>query len=122
MRQAPHEKVIRDFRQRMVVKGTIGYGSHKTSALRNAVQCPFGGCPGRRRGRSQQLFKMREMESVHTSVLPAGILDWDEYRKKEKGQGAGFCDREMTGSVYGICFKEYGTQAVFRMPPQRPGG
>ena len=43
--------------------------------------------------------KMREMESVLTLVLPAGITDWDEYRK-EKAKEPDFVIEEMTGSVY----------------------
>lgn len=95
-----HEKVIRDFRQRMVVKKEqADMESHKTSALGMlcgalSVAVLAGGVV-----MVNNYSKMREMESVLTSVLPAGITDWDEYRK-EKAKEPDFVIEEMTGNVY----------------------
>ena len=95
-----HEKVIRDFRQRMVVKKEqADMESHKTSALGMlcgalSVAVLAGGVV-----MVNNYSKMREMESVLTSVLPAGITDWDEYRK-EKAAEPDFVIEEIPGNVY----------------------
>lgn len=78
-----HEQVIRDFRQRMsakkeqaaMQKGAAGVLGVLCGVLTVAVMA--GGVA---------LFgnynRMRQMESVLVSVLPAGVSGWDEYQKK----------------------------------------
>ena len=122
-----HEKVIRDFRQRMVVKKEqADMESHKTSALGMlcgalSVAVLAGGVV-----MVNNYSKMREMESVLTSVLPAGITDWDEYRK-EKAKEPDFVIEEMTGSVYptealpGETGETYEGETMAETPPAKEG-
>ena len=95
-----HEQVIRDFRQRMVSrKEQAGVQNSRTSALGMlcgvlSVAVLAGGVV---------LFnnyqKMRQMESVLTSVLPAGVAGWDEYQK-QKAEEPDFIIEELPGNVY----------------------
>lgn len=95
-----HEQVIRDFRQRMVNrKEQAGVQSSRTSALGMlcgvlSVAVLAGGVV---------LFnnyqKMQQMESVLTSVLPAGVAGWDEYQK-QKAEEPDFIIEELPGNIY----------------------
>lgn len=95
-----HEKVIKDFRQRMVLKKEqAAVQSQKTSALGMlcgvlSVAVLAGGVV-----LVNNYSKMRRMESVLTSVLPAGISNWDEYQK-EKAEEPDFIIEELPGNVY----------------------
>ena len=91
-----HEKVIRDFRQRMVVKKEQADMElsliHISEPTRHSLRSPFGGCPGRRSGHGQQLFK--NAGNGKRPYLGASRRYHGLGRVPErKGQGAGFCDR-----------------------------
>ena len=43
--------------------------------------------------------KMRQMESVLASVLPAGVANWDEYQKQQ-AEEPDFIIEELPGNVY----------------------
>lgn len=95
-----HEKVIKDFRQRMVNrKEQAGAQQNKVGALGMicgvlSVAVLAGGVV---------LFnnyqKMQKMESVLTSVLPVGVSDWDQYQK-QKAEEPDFIIEELPGNVY----------------------
>lgn len=95
-----HEKVIKDFRQRMVLKKEQAAAqSQKTSALGMlcgvlSVAVLAGGVV-----LVNNYTKMQRMESVLTSVLPAGVTNWDEYQK-EKAKEPDFIIEELPGNVY----------------------
>jgi len=95
-----HEKVIKDFRQRMVAKKEqAARESHKTSALGMlcgvlSVAVLAGGVV-----LVNNYGKMQRMESVLTSVLPAGVSNWDEYQK-QKAEEPDFIIEELPGNVY----------------------
>ncbi|MCI8453946.1 MAG: peptidoglycan-binding protein [Lachnospiraceae bacterium] len=95
-----HEKVIKDFRQRMVVKksqadtqkravGSLGMlcGVLSVAVLSGGVVLV------------NNYNKMQQMESVLTSVLPAGVSGWDEYQK-QKSEEPDFIIEELPGNVY----------------------
>lgn len=95
-----HEKVIKDFRQRMV--------SHKEHAsARNSTAGALGTLCGVLSvavlAGGVVLFnnyqKMQRMESVLTSVLPVGVSNWDEYQK-QKAEEPDFIIEELPGNVY----------------------
>lgn len=95
-----HEKVIKDFRQRMAVKKDQAVRqNHKTSVL--GMMC--GGLSVAVLAGGVVLVnnytKMQRMESVLTSVLPAGVTNWDEYRK-EIANEPDFVIEELPGNVY----------------------
>lgn len=97
-----HEKVIKDFRQRMVAR------KEQATAKRNAV-----GALGTLCGvlsvavlaggvvLINNYNKMQQMESVLTSVLPAGVASWDEYQK-QKAEEPDFIIEELPGNIYPI--------------------
>lgn len=95
-----HEKVIKDFRQRMVVKKEqADRQNRKTSALGMlcgglSVAVLAGGVV-----LVNNYNKMQRMESVLTSVLPAGVTNWDEYQR-EKANEPDFIIEELPGNVY----------------------
>lgn len=95
-----HEKVIRDFRQRMTVKKEqVTARNRKTGIL--GIMC--GGLSVAVLAGGVVLVnnysKMQRMESVLTSVLPAGITSWDEYQKM-KAEEPDFVIEEAEGQVY----------------------
>lgn len=95
-----HEKVIKDFKQRMVNrKEQAGVQQNKVGALGMlcgvlSVAVLAGGVV---------LFnnyqKMQKMESVLTSVLPVGVSDWDQYQK-QKAEEPDFIIEQLPGNVY----------------------
>lgn len=95
-----HEKVIKDFRQRMTMrKEQADAGRHTAGALGMAcgllsVAVMAGGVV-----LVNNYHKMRQMETVLTSVLPAGVSNWDEYRKEKAGE-PDFIIEELAGKVY----------------------
>lgn len=78
-----HEKVIKDFRQRMTVrKEQADAGRHMSGILGTAcgvltVAVLAGGVV-----LVNNYHKMRQMESVLTSVVPAGTANWSDYLDK----------------------------------------
>ena len=95
-----HEKVIKDFRQRMNVrKAQADEKIHKTSAMGMvcgvlSVAVLAGGVV-----LVNNYQKMRRMESVLTSVLPAGAANWDEYQEQQAAE-PDFIIEELPGNVY----------------------
>lgn len=75
-----HEKVIKDFRQRMTVrKEQADAGRHMSGILGTAcgvltVAVLAGGVV-----LVNNYHKMRQMETVLTSVVPAGTANWSDY-------------------------------------------
>ena len=96
-----HEKVIKDFRQRMTVR--------KEQADAGGGICP--GSWGRRAESSRwrswrevlcssiMYHKMRQMETVLTSVVPAGTANWSDYLDK-LNQEPDFVIEERPGNVF----------------------
>lgn len=95
-----HEKVIKDFRQRMVSR-------KEQASVRNSTASALGMLCGVLSvavlAGGVVLFdnyqKMQQMESVLTSVLPVGVSDWDEYQK-QKAEEPDFVIEELPGNVY----------------------
>lgn len=95
-----HEKVIKDFRQRMVSR-------KEQASVRNSTASALGILCGVLSvavlAGGVVLFnnyqKMQQMESVLTSVLPVGVSDWDEYQK-QKAEEPDFVIEELPGNVY----------------------
>ncbi len=94
------EQVIRDFRERMTVKkeqadrqrhaaGTLGMvcGVLAVAVLAGGVALV------------NNYNKMQEMESVLTSVLPAGVGNWEEYAR-QKAEEPDFIIEEVPGSIF----------------------
>lgn len=120
-----HEKVIKDFRQRMVVKKEQAkQQSHRTSALGMicgmlSVAVLAGGVV-----LVNNYTKMQRMESVLTSVLPAGVSNWDEYQK-QKAEEPDFVIEELPGNVYptetaaGETGESYGTETMGSSVPEK---
>lgn len=94
-----HEKVIKDFRQRMVARkeqaaakrsaaGALGLlcGVLSVAVLAGGVVLV------------NNYNKMQQMESVLTSVLPVGISNWEEYRN-QKAEEPDFIIEEMPGNI-----------------------
>lgn len=95
-----HEKVIRDFRSRMSVKkeqaavqsraaGALGMlcGVLSVAVLAGGVALV------------NNYSKMQRMESVLTSVLPAGVVSWTDY-EEQKAEEPDFIIEELPGKVY----------------------
>lgn len=95
-----HEKVIKDFRQRMNLRREqADTGRHTAGALGVAcgvltVAVMAGGVV-----LVNNYQKMRQMETVLTSVLPADVSDWDEYRSGKAAE-PDFIIEELPGRVY----------------------
>lgn len=95
-----HETVIRDFRQRMVAKKEQVSAQKKTASALGmlcgvlSVAVLAGGVV-----LVNNYNKMRQMESVLASVLPAGIANWDEYQKQQ-AEEPDFIIEELPGNVY----------------------
>jgi len=95
-----HEKVIKDFRQRMAVKKEQAAAeSHKAGAL--GVLCGVLSVAVLAGGvvLVNNYGKMQRMESVLASVLPAGVTNWDEFQK-QKAEEPDFIIEEVPGNVY----------------------
>lgn len=95
-----HEKVIKDFRQRMTVrKEQADAGRHMSGILGTAcgvltVAVLAGGVV-----LVNNYHKMRQMESVLTSVVPAGTANWSDYLDK-LNQEPDFVIEERPGNVF----------------------
>lgn len=95
-----HEKVIKDFRQRMTVRKEQAYaGRHMSSVLGTAcgvltVAVLAGGVV-----LVNNYHKMRQMETVLTSVVPAGTANWSDYLDK-LNQEPDFVIEERPGNVF----------------------
>lgn len=122
-----HEKVIKDFRQRMTAR------KEQASAKRSAasalgmlcgvlsVAVLAGGVV-----LVNNYNKMQQMESVLTSVLPAGVADWNEYQK-QKASEPDFIIEELPGNIYPIDVPAGETGESYTAEPQtmasgEPGG
>ena len=120
-----HEKVIKDFRQRMVVKKEQAKEqNHRTSTLGMicgmlSVAVLAGGVV-----LVNNYTKMQRMESVLTSVLPAGVSNWDEYQK-QKAEEPDFIIEELPGNVQpigeavGETGESYGTETMGGSIPEK---
>ena len=95
-----HEKVIKDFRQRMTVrKEQADAGRHMSGILGTAcgvltVAVLAGGVV-----LVNNYHKMRQMETVLTSVVPAGTGNWSDYLDK-LNQEPDFIIEERPGNVF----------------------
>ena len=95
-----HEKVIKDFRQRMTVrKEQADAGRHMSGILGTAcgvltVAVLAGGVV-----LVNNYHKMRQMETVLTSVVPAGTANWSDYLDK-LNQEPDFVIEERPGNVF----------------------
>lgn len=96
-----HEKVIKDFRQRMTAKKEAADSRrHMANALGMvcgllSVAVLAGGV-----ALVNNYQKMRRMESVLASVLPAGVGTWEEYQEYEAMEEPEFVIEEAPGNVY----------------------
>lgn len=79
-----HEKVIKDFRQRMVTRKEQAAAKRSAASALGmlcgvlSVAVLAGGVV-----LVNNYNKMQQMESVLTSVLPAGVASWDEYQDRK---------------------------------------
>ena len=95
-----HEKVIKDFRQRMTArKEQADAGRHMSGILGTAcgvltVAVLAGGVV-----LVNNYHKMRQMETVLTSVVPAGTANWSDYLDK-LNQEPDFVIEERPGNVF----------------------
>lgn len=95
-----HEKVVKDFRSRMTMKKEKATMQSRTASAMGmlcgvlSVAVLAGGVV-----LVNNYTKMQKMESVLTSVLPAGISSWTEYSDEESGDSA-FIVEELPGKVY----------------------
>ena len=95
-----HEKVIKDFRQRMTArKEQADAGRHMSGILGTAcgvltVAVLAGGVV-----LVNNYHKMRQMETVLTSVVPAGTAKWSDYLDK-LNQEPDFVIEERPGNVF----------------------
>ena len=107
-----HEKVIKDFRQRMTArKEQAGARQRMAGVLGMAcgilsVAVLAGGVV-----LMNNYQKMRQMEGVLASVLPVGVSDWQEYQE-ELEEAPDFIIEERPGNVYPTSGTEDGGQAV----------
>lgn len=95
-----HEKVIKDFRQRMTVRKEQAGAKQKTA---NALGLACGILSVAVLAGGVVLMnnyqKMRQMEGVLASVLPADVSNWQEYQEELAGE-PDFIIEEMPGNVY----------------------
>ena len=95
-----HEKVIMDFRQRMSVRKEQAGAKQKTA---NALGLACGILSVAVLAGGVVLMnnyqKMRQMEGVLASVLPADVSNWQEYQEELAGE-PDFIIEEMPGNVY----------------------
>lgn len=95
-----HEKVIKDFRQRMSVRKEQAGAKQKTA---NALGLACGILSVAVLAGGVVLMnnyqKMRQMEGVLASVLPADVSNWQEYQEELAGE-PDFIIEEMPGNVY----------------------
>jgi len=95
-----HEKVIKDFRQRMTVRKEQADAGRRMSGILGTacgvltVAVLAGGVV-----LVNNYHKMRQMETVLTSVVPAGTANWSDYLDK-LNQEPDFVIEERPGNVF----------------------
>ena len=106
-----HEKVIKDFRQRMTARKEQAGARQRTAGVLGmacgilSVAVLAGGVV-----LMNNYQKMRQMEGVLASVLPVGVSDWQEYQE-ELEEAPDFIIEERPGNVYPTSGTEDGGQA-----------
>jgi tetrahydromethanopterin S-methyltransferase subunit F len=94
-----HEKVVKDFRQRMTARKEQAESGHKAVGALGmlcgalAVAVLAGGV-----AYFNNYNRLRQMESVLVSVLPAGTADWTDYQK-QKSEEPDFIIEEVSGDI-----------------------
>ena len=107
-----HEKVIKDFRQRMTARKEQAGARQRTAGVLGmacgilSVAVLAGGVV-----LMNNYQKMRQMEGVLASVLPVGVSDWQEYQE-ELEEAPDFIIEERPGNVYPTSGTEDGGQAI----------
>ena len=107
-----HEKVIKDFRQRMTARKEQAGARQRTAGVLGmacgilSVAVLAGGVV-----LMNNYQKMRQMEGVLASVLPVGVSDWQEYQE-ELEEAPDFIIEERPGNVYPTAGTEDGGQAI----------
>ena len=107
-----HEKVIKDFRQRMTARKEQAGARQRTASVLGmacgilSVAVLAGGVV-----LMNNYQKMRQMEGVLASVLPVGVSDWQEYQE-ELEEAPDFIIEERPGNVYPTSGTEDGGQAI----------
>ena len=107
-----HEKVIKDFRQRMTARKEQAGVRQRTAGVLGmacgilSVAVLAGGVV-----LMNNYQKMRQMEGVLASVLPVGVSDWQEYQE-ELEEAPDFIIEERPGNVYPTSGTEDGGQAI----------
>ena len=107
-----HEKVIKDFRQRMTARKEQAGARQRTAGVLGmacgilSVAVLAGGVV-----LMNNYQKMRQMEGVLASVLPVGVSDWQEYQE-ELEEAPDFIIEERPGNVYPTAGTEDGGQAA----------
>ncbi len=107
-----HEKVIKDFRQRMTDRKEQAGARQRTAGVLGmacgilSVAVLAGGVV-----LMNNYQKMRQMEGVLASVLPVGVSDWQEYQE-ELEEAPDFIIEERPGNVYPTAGTEDGGQAA----------
>ena len=107
-----HEKVIKDFRQRMTARKEQAGARQRTAGVLGmacgilSVAVLAGGVV-----LLNNYQKMRQMEGVLASVLPVGVSDWQEYQE-ELEEAPDFIIEERPGNVYPTSGTEDGGQAI----------
>ena len=107
-----HEKVIKDFRQRMTARKEQAGARQRTAGVLGmacgilSVAVLAGGVV-----LMNNYQKMRQMEGVLASVLPVGVSDWQEYQE-ELEEAPDFIIEERPGNVYPTSGTADGGQAA----------
>lgn len=107
-----HEKVIKDFRQRMTARKEQAGARQRTAGVLGmacgilSVAVLAGGVV-----LMNNYQKMRQMEGVLASVLPVGVSDWQEYQE-ELEEAPDFIIEERPGNVYPTSGTADGGQAI----------
>ena len=107
-----HEKVIKDFRQRMTASKEQAGARQRTAGVLGmacgilSVAVLAGGVV-----LMNNYQKMRQMEGVLASVLPVGVSDWQEYQE-ELEEAPDFIIEERPGNVYPTSGTADGGQAI----------
>ena len=107
-----HEKVIKDFRQRMTARKEQAGARQRTAGVLGmacgilSVAVLAGGVV-----LMNNYQKMRQMEGVLASVLPVGVSDWQEYQE-ELEEAPDFIIEERPGNVYPTSGTEDDGQAI----------
>ena len=107
-----HEKVIKDFRQRMTARKEQAGARQRTASVLGmacgilSVAVLAGGVV-----LMNNYQTMRQMEGVLAPVLPVGVADWQEYQE-EFEEAPDFIIEERPGNVYPTAGTEDGGQTA----------